>query len=50
MTDVTIKEDGVEITIKVDDVGLDKLLPLFEQALRGAGYVFKGQLDFVEEE
>jgi len=50
MTEVTIKENKVELTLKVDEMSLAELLPIFEQALRGAGYVFEGVLDFREED
>jgi len=50
MTEVTIKQSRAEITLKVEEMSLDELLPIFEQALRGAGYVFEGVLDFREED
>lgn len=48
MTEVTVKEDGVEVSIKVEATTLADLLPIIEQALRGCGYLFDGKLDFVD--
>lgn len=38
----------VEIT--TDAVSLDEILPVFEQFLRGCGFVIDGQIDIVKEE
>ena len=45
-----VKEDGCKVMIVTDGHGLETVLMLVEQAIRGSGYCPKGTLDFVEED
>lgn len=49
-TEAVVRQAGAEVKIRVDGLPLSELLPLIEQALKGAGYVFDGILDITEEE
>ena len=46
----TDSDDDTEITLKFSGWGLNTVLEKFEQFLRGAGYSFEGNLEFVSDE
>ena len=51
MTSIKINNSygGAETSSVEDDLTLDEMLQLFSQCLKGAGYVFDGELEIIDE-
>jgi hypothetical protein len=50
MNKITIVRDGYTITIETDEATVSDLIEGFEDALKGLGYNFTGQIDIVDQE